>query len=463
VVDCPHSTPKWTDSGIIVLRNQNIKNGVLDLSNPSFTNEEDYQKRVKRAIPQAGDIVITREAPMGEVCIIPDGLKCCLGQRQVLLRPRNDICGEYFFWALQSPHVQHQISWNEGTGTTVSNVRIPVLKALLIPRSPSSEKQSAQVLSTLAKKLELNIQTNQTLEQMSQTLFKSWFVDFDPAFDNLLANIDFDLTKLPSDFPEELQKRAQKRLLVLNSEVGAASKIKAKEKADQLNESSNDSAENIHQHFPSEFEHNEQLGWIPKGWECKQLADITIELRRGISPKYVEEGGVQVINQKCIRNHEVNFSLCRRNNPELRKIVGRELKVGDLLINSTGVGTLGRMAQVKYLDEVTVVDSHVTVVRVKDNIYPAYAFAQMMLSMERQIEALGQGSTGQTELSRKIVSEQWVVIPKGQSISDLNNQLTAISEKIVLNTRQNIELTKLRDTLLHKLISGELTIPIEEE
>ena len=77
IVDCPHSTPKWTDEGIVVLRNQNIRNGVLDLSTPSYTNEEDYQKRIKRAVPQAGDIVFTREAPMGEVCIIPEGLKCC--------------------------------------------------------------------------------------------------------------------------------------------------------------------------------------------------------------------------------------------------------------------------------------------------------------------------------------------------------------------------------------------------
>ena len=73
VVDCPHSTPKWTDEGIIVLRNQNIRNGVLDLSTPSYTNEEDYQKRIKRAVPQVGDIVFTREAPMGEVCMIPKG------------------------------------------------------------------------------------------------------------------------------------------------------------------------------------------------------------------------------------------------------------------------------------------------------------------------------------------------------------------------------------------------------
>ena len=126
VIDCPHSTPKWTDKGFIVLRNQNIRNGVLDLSAPSFTDEDGYKSRIKRAKPRVNDIVFTREAPMGEVCLIPEGIDCCLGQRQVLLRANSEIDPYYLFWALQSPYVQHQISWNEGTGTTVSNVRIPV-------------------------------------------------------------------------------------------------------------------------------------------------------------------------------------------------------------------------------------------------------------------------------------------------------------------------------------------------
>src|SRR5690554_4339726 len=181
IVDCPHSTPKWTDSGFIVLRNQNIRNGQLDLSSPSYTNEDGYLSRIKRAIPQAGDIVFTREAPMGEVCLIPEGVTCCLGQRQVLLRPKSTVNGKYLYWALQSPFVQHQISWNEGTGTTVSNVRIPVLKSLQIPRQGSDEPMIADMLSSLANKIELNRQTNQTLEQIAQAIFKSWFVDFEPV------------------------------------------------------------------------------------------------------------------------------------------------------------------------------------------------------------------------------------------------------------------------------------------
>jgi type I restriction enzyme, S subunit len=181
VVDCPHATPKWTDSGVVVLRNQNIKGGRLDLSSPSFTDEEHYQGRVRRAVPQGGDIVMTREAPMGDVCQIPQGLRCCVGQRQVLLRPNpKKVDGRFLLFALQSPYLQHQIGWNEGTGSTVSNLRIPVLEALRVP-TPSlpDQLEIAATLVALDDRIALLRETNATLEAIAQALFKSWFVDFD--------------------------------------------------------------------------------------------------------------------------------------------------------------------------------------------------------------------------------------------------------------------------------------------
>lgn len=181
IVDCPHSTPVWTDSGYIVIRNQNIKNGQLDLSAPSFTDAEHFSGRNRRAKPTAGDIVITREAPMGEVCMIPEGLECCIGQRQVLLRPNAKIANPRFvLYALQSQSVQHQIGWNEGTGSTVSNLRIPLLKALEIPLPHLAEQHAiAETLGALDDRIANLRQTNATLQAIASALFKSRFVDFD--------------------------------------------------------------------------------------------------------------------------------------------------------------------------------------------------------------------------------------------------------------------------------------------
>jgi type I restriction enzyme S subunit len=183
IADCPHSTPLWTDSGVIVLRNQNIRDGRLDLSSLSYTDEAHFEQRSRRAKLKSGDLVLTREAPMGEVCMIPENLRCCLGQRMVMLRPDPKKCDSRFLlYSILSDTVQHEIKVNEGTGSTVSNLRIPLLEALPIPHPPLAEQKAiAAVLGALDDKIELNRRMNATLEAMARALFQSWFVDFDPV------------------------------------------------------------------------------------------------------------------------------------------------------------------------------------------------------------------------------------------------------------------------------------------
>lgn len=148
VVDCAHSTPKWTSSGVVVLRNQNIRDGKLNLSEASYTDEAHYSERIQRAEPREKDIVITREAPMGEVCLIPKGLQCCLGQRMVLLRPRQEKCiPEYFLSALQSEHIQNFIDIR-GAGSTVGNLKISLIEKMPIPCPDSKEQR--EIASTLS-------------------------------------------------------------------------------------------------------------------------------------------------------------------------------------------------------------------------------------------------------------------------------------------------------------------------
>lgn len=178
VVDCPHSTPTWTAQGKIVIRNNNIKNGKIDFTSPSFTDDEHFAQRIKRAVPKAGDIVITREAPMGEVGMIPKDVECCLGQRMVLLRANDRICDKYYLlYGLQSQFVQHQISWSEGTGTTVSNLRIPHLEQIRVPYVPlNQQKKIASVLYAIEDKIKNNRKVNDNLEQQASACFQELFV-----------------------------------------------------------------------------------------------------------------------------------------------------------------------------------------------------------------------------------------------------------------------------------------------
>lgn len=295
-----------------------------------------------------------------------------------------------------------------------------------IPPFPE-QKAIAYILGSLDEKIELNRQMNETLEAMAQALFKSWFVDFDPVIDNALA--------AGNTIPDEFSERAEQR--------------KGIEKKDNSN---------IQDLFPNEFEFTEEMGWIPKGWGASTLDDLTTELRRGISPKYTEVDGVRVVNQRCIRNHSIDYSVCRLNDESLRKVEGRHLEVGDVVVNSTGVGTLGRMAQVLYLDEPAVVDSHVTIVRPNTELVKPYTFGRLMLSIEPLVESMGLGSTGQTELSRVHLGELVVCVPPIKLQEFVEKSFLSYSDKSAFNIQQNITLAKLRDTLLPKFMSGELRI-----
>ena len=179
VVDCPHSTPKWTANGKIVIRNNNIKHGRIDFSSPSYTDDEHFAQRIKRAKPQPGDIIITREAPIGDVGMIPENTECCLGQRMVLLRANQSVCDNfYLLYSLQSLYVQHQISWSKGTGTTVSNLRIPHLEQIQIPYLPLEQQAKiSSVLRALEEKIENNRRLNDNLQQQAMSLYAEMFLN----------------------------------------------------------------------------------------------------------------------------------------------------------------------------------------------------------------------------------------------------------------------------------------------
>ena len=209
--------------------------------------------------------------------------------------------------------------------------------------------------------------------------------------------------------------------------------------------------------FPDALVESE-LGEMPEGWDVTDLKSVTTELRRGISPKYTEEDGIQVINQKCIRNHSVNYELTRLNDPVKRKVDGRHIEVGDVLVNSTGVGTLGRLAPVRYLPAPTVFDSHVTVVRADTAVISKSFLAGLMIINEAFIEASGAGSTGQTELRKQVIEEILFAKPSLELGLLFDFIAEPMNKQIAELEQQQQNLALMRDALLPKLLSGELAL-----
>lgn len=418
IVDCPHSTPKWTKSGYIVLRNQNIRNGSLDLSSPSFTDENGYKSRIKRAEPKAGDIVLTREAPMGEVCLIPEGVKCCLGQRQVLLRPKKEVSGEYLFWALQSPFVQHQVSWNEGTGTTVSNIRIPVLKAFEIPRWFQHEPMIASHLSAIRNKITLNRQINQTLEQMAQTLFKSWFVDFDPVVDNAL---DAGFFEQDLAFSDELLRRVEIR--------------KAARESDNFKPLSED----IRQLFPDAFEECTEPalglgGWVPERWTVSPLNTIAnIVYGKNLPKSKIVDEGYPVYGGNGIIGFYSDYLYIK---PQV-------------LISCRGAAS----GKVHWTKPFCFVTNNSLVIEEK-NISSLYIYYSLL---QQDLTNLTSGSA-QPQITIANLNPVNLLLPKNEIISMFILHIQKVKINIEDRNTECKILTNLRDTLLPKLISGELSL-----
>ena len=179
IIDCPHESPEWLSKGIPVIRNFNLVDGQIDMSDASYVDESTYTKRTRRAVPSAGDIIFSREAPIGNCAIVPADFKCCLGQRLVLLRVNREICSpEYLLAALLSDFVKTQIFQVEKSGSIVSNFNISDLGDLIIPIIDRQESV-ASVSDTLNKKLLINKNICAELESMAKTLYDYWFTQFD--------------------------------------------------------------------------------------------------------------------------------------------------------------------------------------------------------------------------------------------------------------------------------------------
>jgi type I restriction enzyme S subunit len=275
------------------------------------------------------------------------------------------------------------------------------------PPKPERER-IGKIFRSLNEKIELNHQTSQTLEEMAQAVFKSWFVDFDPTRAKVKAVEN-------GQDPTRAAMASIAGKTVDQLDTISAEQIKSLTTAATL--------------FPETLVES-SLGETPEGWEVTDLKSTTSELRRGISPKYCDEGGVSVINQKCIRNHSVNFKLARLHDPIQRKVSGRQLELGDILVNSTGVGTLGRLAPVRFLEQLTVFDSHVTVVRADTSKISVSFLAGLMFEKEAFIEASGAGSTGQTELRKQVLEDIQFAKPTVDIVASFDALVVPIGQKI---------------------------------
>ena len=178
IVDCPHSTEPDEGEGYPIIRTPNIGVGYLDLEGVQRVSRAAYDRRNIRAIPRPNDLILSREAPAGNVGIIREGAEVCLGQRTVLIRPNAEKVSPLFLnYYLNAPKQRHALLSNSN-GATVSHVNMPIIRNLVI-ELPDRETQDriAGALSAYDELIENNRRQIKLLEEATQRLYKEWFID----------------------------------------------------------------------------------------------------------------------------------------------------------------------------------------------------------------------------------------------------------------------------------------------
>jgi len=427
IIDYRGKTPNKTSSGVPLITAKIVKGGRI-LPVQEYIAESEYDTWMRRGHPQKGDILITTEAPLGEVAQL-DGRKVALAQRLITLRGKKGFLDNTFLkYLLQSHEVQHQID-GRASGTNVSGIKQSELRKVLLPIPDFPEQRAiAHILGSLDDKIELNRRMNETLEAMVQALFKSWFIDFDPVIDNALA--------AGHPIPEELQARA-----ALRESLGDARKPLP------------DDLCNL---FPSEFEFTEEMGWIPKGWEVGTFGNIAIQKRLPAHPpsiptdtpyiglEHMPMGSISLGNWGLAEDISSGKSWFAENDILFGKLRPYFHKVGVAPVDG-------------------VCSTDIVVITPKTDEW--FSTALCIASSKAFVEYTTAGSTG-TKMPRtnwKDMAAYKVCLP-AKSVADLfDSSLKPSIAKILANLHANRDLSRTRDTLLPKLLSGEIRTQAAEK
>lgn len=312
-------------------------------------------------------------------------------------------------------------------GSTQQAITISALKTIKINLPPLSEQKAiAHILGKLDDKIALNRQINQTLETMAQTLFKSWFVNFDPVIDNAL--------KAGNSIPDPLKTQATKRKTTQSTLPKTTQNL-----------------------FPNRFVFNNKLKkWIPEGWENIKLENITDTIidNRGKTPPHNEQEEIPLIEVNSIKGSQRFFT-----SNTIRKYVNLEtynswfrghLEKNDVLIST--VGSIGKMALVD--NRKSCIAQNIIALRYKNN--GIYLFELLKYNHSKIINL--DINSVQPSIKVPHLLDMDILKPKDVTINCFIAIVTSYSEKIEINILETQSLTKLRDTLLPKLISGKISV-----
>lgn len=406
VRDGTHDSPKPVENGQHLVTSRHITSGRLDLKNAYLISRDDFEAINKRSKVDRWDVLLSMIGTVGETVLVKEEPNFAI-KNIGLFKSKGETEGKWLYYYLRSPSALQRIR-EQCRGTTQAYITLGDLREfpIVTPVNPVEMHYIVSVLGTLDDKIELNRQMNETLEAMARAIFKSWFVDFDPV----RAKAEGRDTGLPEEIAEL---------------------------------------------FPDSFEETE-VGEVPRGWEVGTLGEVAIHPRRGIKPISIKPStpyiALEHMPKKCIALSEWGTGDSLESNKfEFNK---GEILFGKLRPYFHKVG-------VAPLDGVCSTD--IVVVAPKNQAW--FGFVLGHVSSIDFIEYTNSGSTG-TKMPRTSWNEMArysVIIPPELIAEAFNMQLVQMVDRMIASIHESRTLAELRDTLLPKLISGELRIKDAEQ
>ncbi|CAM3921544.1 restriction endonuclease subunit S [Avibacterium paragallinarum] len=418
ITDGTHNSPKKSEDGILLVTSKNIINSKLDLSKAYYISENDAQEINRRSKVDKFDILISMIGTVGEVCLIEEEPNFVV-KNVGILKNKEKYKAKWLYFYLKSNFAKNIIR-ERLKGTTQQYLSLGELRKLpiLTPIDKNHLISTINILDSLEKKIELNTQTNQTLEQIAQAIFKHWFIDF--------ASVHTKANALASG--ASLEQAELATMASLSGKTLAeitALQHTTPEAYHQLQQTA--------QAFPSEFVESE-MGLVPKGWEVKKIEQVIKKIPVG--KKYSQkntfsDGLIPVLDQG--KSGIIGYH---------NDIAGVKASIQDPVIVFANHTCYMRLIHFDF----SAIQNVFAFKGQSINIYWLYLAT---LGKQTFVEYKG-------HFPDFLIKQ--IVVPPKELTEIFGNLVKDSFSKIALNLENNERLAKTRDLLLPKLLNGEIEL-----
>lgn len=419
VTDGTHNSPKKTNDGVLLVTSKNITNGKLDLSKSYYISKNDAIEINKRSKVNKFDILISMIGTVGEVCFI-DHEPNFVVKNVGILKNKDKFHAKWLYFYLKSQEAQNIIK-ERLNGTTQQYLSLGELRKLPIlkPISENHLINTVEILDNFEKKITLNTQTNQTLEQIAQGIFKHWFIDFAPvhAKANALAR---------GETIEQAELAAMACLSGKTAEKITALKTQDPTTYHQLQQTA--------AAFPSEFVETE-MGKVPRGWEVKPINEICrVVYGKGLPKNQLRASGYPVYGANGVIGYYDQYLY------ENRQVL---------------VGCRGTVGQVYVSQPYSYITSNSLVIEYEKTTINLYFLELYLKSLDLSIFASG---SVQPQITIQNLSKLKILIPNKEILDSFATLVDPIYQLTYKNDDEKKTLSESRDFLLPKLLNGEIEL-----